>query len=131
MSAAFVLTLLLLAFLLLSLLSLLLLLALSWLGWLGACGWGRWGANGRFSNEDGTGLDRQRFGSDIANDFGTGLEVDAVGGGHVAMNLAVNDNRSSFDFGLEAGVFAHGQIAFGSDFAFDFTIDHKLVGKLD
>jgi hypothetical protein len=103
-------------------------------GFGGSGGWrGRrclgWGANGRFTDENGTRLDRQGLGFQVTNDFGTGLEVDAVGGGHVAMDLAIDDDGAGFDFRFEAGVFADRKVSVGIDFAFDPAIDHQVIGE--
>lgn len=79
-------------------------------------------ANGGFADEDRTCFDGERLGFDIADDFGAGLEFNAVGGGEVAMNLAINDDGGGFDFRFDAGVFTDGQIPVGGNFAFDFAI---------
>ena len=109
---------------------------LGWAGLAGCCG--RWlgrglgrGADGGFADEDGTGFDGEGLGLDVADDFGAGLEFDAVGGGEVAVDLAVDDDGGGFDFGLDAGVFTDGQVAIGGDFALDFAIDDEVVGEFD
>ncbi len=78
----------------------------------GCRGLGR-SADRGFADEDGTGFDGEGLGLDVADDFGAGLEFDAVGGGEVAVDLAVNDDGGGFDFGLDAGVFTDGEIAVG------------------
>ena len=88
------------------------------------------GADGGFSDKDGSSFDRERFGADVANDFRAGFELDAFCGGEIAVDLAVNDDGSGFDFGANAGVFTDGEIAVRGDFAFDFAIHDEVVGEL-
>lgn len=95
----------------------------------GSRGLGR-GADGRFTDEDGTGLDRESFGADVTNHLGAGLEFDAFGCGEIAVDLAVNDDGSGFDFGADASVFADREIAVRGDFAFDFSVNDEIVGEL-
>ena len=88
-------------------------------------------ANGGLAYKDRTGLDGQGLGLDITDDFGAGFELDLVGGGHVAVNLAVDDYRAGLDFGLDAGVFTHGEISGGLDIALNLAIDDEIVLELD
>ena len=89
------------------------------------------GADGGFSYENGTGFDGEGLGLDVADDFTAGLELDAVGGGDIAVDLTINDDGCGFDFRLDAGVFADGEAAVGVDFTFDFAIDDEVVGEFD
>jgi len=96
----------------------------------GGCALGR-GADGGFADENGTSLDGEGLGLDVAYDFGAGLEFNAVGGIDVAMHLAINDDGVGLDLRLDAGVFADGEIAVGLDFTFDFPVNHEVVGEFD
>lgn len=88
------------------------------------------GADRRLTNEDRASFHREGLGLDVANDFGAGLQLDALSHGDVAVNFAVNDDRAGLDFGLDAGVFANGKAAIRLDFAFDTTINQEVVGEL-
>ena len=89
------------------------------------------GANGGFSDENGTGFDRKRLGLDVADDFGAGLEFDPVGGVDIAVDLAVDDDGGGFDFRLDAGILADGQITVRLDFTLDFPIHHEVVSEFN
>lgn len=88
-------------------------------------------ADGGFADENGSGFDRESLCFDVADDFATGLEFDAVGGGDVAVNFAVNHDSRGFDFGFDPGVFTDSEVSLRVDFTFNFTIDHKVIGKFD
>ena len=84
-----------------------------------------------FTDKDGTGFDGNGGGFDIADHFGAGFDLHAVDGGDVAVNLAVDHDGFGFHFGLEMGVFSDGESSVRADFAFDATVDEKVVGEFD
>ena len=88
-------------------------------------------SDGGFADEDGACFNGEGLGLDIADDFGARLEFDAVGGGEIAVHLAVDDDGRGFDLRLDTGVLADSEIAVGVDFTFDFTIDDKVIGEFD
>ena len=90
-----------------------------------------WSADRGFADKDGTGLDREGFGLDVPDNLGAGLEFDAVGGGKIAVNLAVNDDDCGFDFRFDPGIFTDGEVARGMNFAFNFPVNDEVVGELD
>lgn len=90
-----------------------------------------WSANRGFSNEDGTGFDRERLGLDVTDDLSTGLQFDPFGGGEIAVNLAIDDDGSGFDFSADAGVLADGEIAIRGDFSLDLAVNDEIIGEFD
>src|ERR1035437_3235844 len=86
-------------------------------------------AHGGFADENGTWLDGEDFRFDIADDFGAGFQLHAIGHDDIAVDFAIDDEGAGFDFGLDARVFADGEIAVRVDFAFDFPIDHEVIGE--
>lgn len=96
-----------------------------------ACGGVRRGANGAFANEDGTSFDRKRLGFDVPDDFGARLEFDSVCRGEITVNFTVNDDRGSFDFRTDAGIFTNRQISIRVDFPLDLAIHDEIIGEFD
>lgn len=89
------------------------------------------GANGGFADENSTCFDRQGLGLDITDDFRAGFELDAIGGGQISMDLAINDDRGGLDFSANPGVFPDGEVTVRGDFPFDFPVDNEVIGEPD
>ena len=85
----------------------------------------------RFADENRTRLDGECLRLDVTDDFSTRLEFDVVGGGEVALDFSVDDDGRGFDLGLDASIFADGEIAIGCDFALDFAVDNQVIAELD
>src|SRR5579875_1022106 len=69
-------------------------------------------------------FDDDAAGFDIADELGFFLDVDLVGGVHVALDRALDDDLASFETGLHTGVGAYGETVFVAlDRALDFSVD--------
>jgi hypothetical protein len=89
------------------------------------------GSHSGFADEDRAGFNGKDLGLDVTDDFRAGFEFDAVGGGEIAMDLAVNDHRGGFDFRFDTGVLTDDEVALGENFTVDFSVHHEVIGELD
>src|ERR1700685_1961645 len=77
-------------------------------------------------------FDDDAAGLDIADELGFLLDVDLVGGVHVALNGALDDDFPGLQTGLHAGVRAHGEAVFVVlDRALDFSVDGQIFTRKD
>src|ERR1700728_1862341 len=77
-------------------------------------------------------LDDDTAGLDIADELGFLLDVDLVGGVHVALNGALDDDFAGFQAGLHARVRADGEPVFVAlDRAFHFSVDGQVFTRKD
>jgi len=67
--------------------------------------------------------DDQSFAADITLDFGSVFQFDEVGGGEVALDIALNDDISCFDFGLDVGPGGDIECSLGDDLSLEGTED--------
>ena len=82
-------------------------------------------------HEGGTFFDGQRASGYVADEDCIGLEFATLLDGDVAFNFAKDSHRAGLDFSFDQSVFTNGEATVRMDFAFDFTVDDKVVGELD
>ena len=74
------------------------------------------------AEESGLG-DDEFVGADIPKELGGVANLDGLGGGDVALNLAADDDLGGVNLGLDDGVRADGEGALGNDFAFKGAVE--------
>lgn len=76
-------------------------------------------------------LDDEFAGADVAEQFGLGLDLDALLGVDVAVDLAAHNDGLGVDVAGHDGGIPEVQLAFGLDFAFEFAFEGQFAGELE